>query len=200
MKSLLLKTLFCLVLVAASVAATYAVLSKSAKTENNNAATIAPQKAADMLHSVISADRGVYTKLVVNRLVNQEHVIKATEHWQEDKTLPLPAQMLRAGAEAVQEKSTDFSYNLLSLAAINPQNKPKTDVEKQGLEFVANNADKNFYGEEKLGDKNYFTAVYPDKATVEACISCHNNHKDSPKKDFKLNDVMGGVVIRIPLN
>jgi hypothetical protein len=32
------------------------------------------------------------------------------------------------------------------------------------------------------------------------CISCHNEHKDSPRKDFKLGDVMGGVVIRIPLD
>ncbi len=162
--------------------------------------SLAPQQVADMLHSVISADRAVYSKLVVNRLVNEEQVIEATEHFQEEKTLPLPAQMLRAGAEAVQEKNSGFSYSLLSLAAINPQNKPKTDVEKQGLEFVEKNADKNFYGEEKLGDKNYFTAVYADKAVSEACVTCHNKHKDSPKKDFKLNDVMGGIVIRVPLN
>jgi hypothetical protein len=31
-------------------------------------------------------------------------------------------------------------------------------------------------------------------------VSCHNQHKDSPRKDFKLNDVMGGVVIRIPIS
>jgi hypothetical protein len=30
-------------------------------------------------------------------------------------------------------------------------------------------------------------------------VSCHNAHKDSPRTDFKLNDVMGGVVLRIPM-
>jgi hypothetical protein len=30
-------------------------------------------------------------------------------------------------------------------------------------------------------------------------VSCHNDHKDTPRTDFKLGDVMGGVVIRVPL-
>lgn len=163
-------------------------------------AGLAPQSVADMLHSVISADRTVYTKMVVNRLVNEEQVIEVSEHWQEEKALPLPAQMFRAGAEHVRDQKAAFSYNLLSLWSINPKNKPTTAVEKQGLEFVAKNPNQNFYGTEKLGKKDYFTAVYADKAVVDACVSCHNKHKDSPKKDFKLNAVMGGVVIRIPLN
>ena len=51
-----------------------------------------------------------------------------------------------------------------------------------------------------VGGKKYFTAVYADTAVAQACVSCHNGHKDSPRKDFKLGDVMGGVVIRIPMN
>jgi len=162
--------------------------------------TISPQQMADALHAVISADRAVYATEVVNRLVNTEGVIEASEHWKEDKALPLPAQMLRAGAEIVQEQKLGFSYALLSLYPINVQNKAKSDAEKKGLEAVTKAPDKNFYGEEKLGDKTYFTAVYADKAVSDACVKCHNDHKDSPKKDFKLNDVMGGVVVRIPIN
>ena len=41
--------------------------------------------------------------------------------------------------------------------------------------------------------------VYADKAITQACVTCHNNHKDSPRKNFKLSDVMGGIVIRIPV-
>jgi hypothetical protein len=57
-----------------------------------------------------------------------------------------------------------------------------------------------YYGAETLGGKNYFTAVYADMAVAPACIDCHNEHQDSPRKDFDLGDVMGGVVIRIPLD
>ncbi len=34
---------------------------------------------------------------------------------------------------------------------------------------------------------------------AKACISCHNEHKDSPRTDFKMGEVMGGVVIRLPM-
>jgi hypothetical protein len=161
---------------------------------------IDPKDAADMLHAVMSSDRTVYTRTVVNRLTLKDKVITADEHFEDNKALPLPAQMFRFGAELAAEKTKKFSYSLLSLWPINKQNGARTDVEKKGLEFVAANAGKNFYAEETLGNQKYLTAVYADTAVAPACVSCHNAHKDSPRKDFKLKDVLGGVVIRIPIS
>jgi hypothetical protein len=156
------------------------------------------QQIADALHAVMESDRTVYTRLIVNRLQNEEKVIKASEHWKDDKALVLPAQMFRYGSEMVAEKDANFSYALLSLWPVNKQNAPKTAVEKEALEATAKTG-KPFYKEEELGGKKYFTAVYPDKAVAKACISCHNDHKDSPRRDFKMGDTMGSVVIRIPM-
>ena len=160
---------------------------------------ITPQQMTDALHTVLETDRTVYTRLIVNRLQNEEKVIKASEHWKEDKALVLPAQMFRAGAEMVRDKGATFSYSLLSLWPVNKQNAPKTEAEKTGLKHVADNKGQNYYAEETLGGKKYFTAVYADIAVAPACVTCHNGHKDSPRTDFKIGDVMGGVVIRIPV-
>ncbi|MCI4661980.1 MAG: DUF3365 domain-containing protein [Neomegalonema sp.] len=158
------------------------------------------KEVADLLHLVMATDRAVYTKKVVGRLAAKEKVIKASEHFEDDKALPLPAQMFRFGAEAVSEKTDAFSYSLLSLWPINKQNAPSTDLEKEGLEYIAANVGENFYGEEELGGTMYYTAIYPDPAVAEVCASCHNDHKDSPRTDFVLGEVMGGVVIRIPMD
>lgn len=163
------------------------------------AKTISARAMADSLHAVMSADRTVYTRLIVNRLQNEEKVIKASEHWKDDKALVLPAQMFRFGAEMVAEKNPPFSYSLQSIWPINKQNAPKTEAEKTGLQYVVDHKGENYYTEETLGEQKYFTAVYPDNAVAPACITCHNDHKDTPKTDFKLGDVMGGVVIRIPI-
>jgi len=171
------------------------VLSGCSETKTTG---IEPKFMTDALFKVMEADRTVYTKLIIGRLAKKEKVIKASEHWKDEKALVLPAQMFRYGAERVAEKTSDFSYSLLSLWPVNKQNKPKTDVEKAGLKFIAENPGKNFYADEELGGQKYFTAVYPDIAVAGACISCHNEHKDSPRTDFKLGEVMGGVVIRIP--
>jgi len=154
---------------------------------------------ADALHAVMDSDRTIYTRMVVNRLQNEEKVIKASEHWKDDKALPLPAQMFRFGSEMVAEKQKMFTYSLLSEWPVNKQNAPRTPVETAGLKAVAANSKQPFYKEETIGGKKYFTAVYPDIAISPACVSCHNGHKDTPRTDFKLGDVMGGVVLRIAM-
>ena len=160
---------------------------------------ISYERVADMLYTVMSSDREAYTRLVVQRLTVDAEIITASEHFEDDSALPLPAQMFRFGAELTLDKSEDFSYSLLSLDPINKKNGPATDVEREGLEFVADNPDSTFYGEEELGGERYFTAVYADIAVVEACASCRNNHKDSPRSDIEVDDVMGGVVIRMAM-
>mgnify|MGYP001813140067 FL=1 len=166
--------------------------------------TVSVKSMADALHMVMDSDRTVYTKTIVNRLVKKDKVIKASEHFEDDQALALPAQMFRFGSEMVSERAADnpdvnFSYSLLSLWPVNRQNAPKTDAEKEGLQYIVDNKGKNYYTTEKLGDQEYFTAVYPDVGVAPVCVSCHNAHPDTPKTDFKLGDVMGGVVIRIPV-
>ena len=193
LKKMPLKAAVVVALGAATIAATGASVTRAA------GEGLPYQQVTDMLHLVMASDRTIYTKQVVARLAAKEKVIKASEHFVDDKALPLPAQMFRFGAEMVADKTDKFSYSLLSEWPINSQNAPRTDIEKEGLKFIAANKGKNFYGEETLGGKKYFTAVYADVAVAGPCVTCHNEHKDSPKTDFKLGDVMGGVVIRLPI-
>ena len=162
---------------------------------------IDPKIYTDSLFAVMKADRTNYTKLVVKRLGPAgSGVVKPDENWEDfDNGTLLPAQMFRAGAEAVREMTDDFTYSLQSIWPINSQNKPKSPMEKEGLQYIADNPGENFYGTEDLGGVSYFTAVYPDVAVSDACTSCHNEHKDSPRTDFALGEVMGGVVIRVPI-
>ena len=163
------------------------------------AENISYRQAADMLYLVVSSDRTVYARKVVQRLARDEKVVAASEHYEDDSALPLPAQMFRFGAEWVADETEDFSYSLFSLHPINKKNGPGTNAEQEGPQRVAGNLGENYYGEEQLGGQRYFVAIYPDYAVAEACVSCHNNHKDSPRTDAKVGDVMGGVVIRFPI-
>ena len=156
------------------------------------------------LHMVMDSDRTVYTRKIVNRLAGKDKVITASEHFDDEQALVLPAQMFRFGAEMVAERAEEnpdvnFSYSLQSIWPVNKQNAPRTDAEKEGLQYVADNKGENFYAVEELGGTKYFTAVYADTAVAPVCVSCHNDHKDSPRRDFKMGDVMGGVIIRIPI-
>lgn len=193
MKHVLKKTIL-----ASALVSSVALLTACGEEE---VAGIDPKAHTDALFAVMKADRTNYTKLIIQRLgPNGAGAITPKEEWKDlEDGAPLPAQMFRAGAEAVRDLNDTFTYSLQSLWPINSQNAPKSPMEKEGLEYIAANPGENFYGTEELGDTSYFTAVYPDVAVAAACVSCHNEHKDTPKTDFKLGDVMGGVVIRVPL-
>ena len=172
---------------------------------------VAARRAADMVHEVLAADRAIYTREVVQRLTGVQKVqvidaengaarpLEAREDWRsEHGALPLPAQMFRLGAEAVLKQESGLSYLLLSPWPINRQNRARTDVEERGLELVTRSREPH-YASEDLDGRAYFVAIYPDVAVSPACVSCHNAHPDSPRRDFAEGDVMGAVVIRFPL-
>ena len=162
-------------------------------------AIIRPEDMADALHDVLAAEREVYTRLIVQRLQNEDKVIRASENWEKDKALLVPCQKLRLGAETIQTKGAEFSYTLRALRPLNQRNAPETEIERLGLEAVTRQPETNYYGKETLGGRRYLTAVYADKATSPACVSCHNQHPKTPRKDWQLGDVLGGLVVRIPL-
>lgn len=161
---------------------------------------IPPRQVADMLYELAFANRKVYTRDIVQRLSNEESVITASEHYKDQKGLPLPAQMFRFAAEELLDDTGDmggFWLSLRSLSPINFANGPITPVEEQGLQHVKDNPKEPFYAEEKVLGRRSLTAIYADVANVEACVTCHNGHPGSPRQDFKLGDVMGGVIIRL---
>lgn len=172
---------------------------------------IPPEKVVDYIHTVLMADRTAYTKHVVNRLKVLEGKEKpdgvitaeATEAWQETGGVPLPAQMFRLGSEVALENTTEFTYNLISTWYINDSHNPKSEFEKTAMEEV-NNTGEPYKGYQEIAGQTYFSALYPDIAVAEACVSCHNTHpihlERYPDKQFELGEVMGGVIINLPVD
>lgn len=161
-------------------------------------AGISPEKVADYVHAVLQADRTIYTTQIVMRMQDKS-IVKATEHWEQDNALPLPAQFLQQSGRLVAESGRGIRYRLISLSPIYQRNAPATDFERKALETLIRQPDQPVTGRVTSGKKQYFQAIYPDRAVSGACISCHNSHPLSPKRDFKMNDVMGGIAITIPL-
>ncbi len=159
---------------------------------------IPPEMVAEYLHAIIQADRAVYTTEVVERM-QMRGVVSAAENWRESGRLPLPAQFLIEASRLVAEQRNGLRFRLISNWAINKRNSPTTEFEKTGLAEIQANSDRPYTGFTTEGGTRYFQALYADKAVSQSCIGCHNAHPDSPKKDFKLQGVMGGLLLMIPL-
>ena len=179
-----------LVLIGAS-----SIMLRAAETSGPSA-SIPLDTVTDYIHAMIQADREIYTKNVVERM-QAKGIVVASENWHEKNTLPLPAQFLIDSANLVARK-TNIRVRLLSLWPINKRNGPTTEFERTGLVNVISQPDRPHTRFFESGRKWFFQALYADRAVSQACIGCHNAHPDSPKRDFKQNDVMGGILITIP--
>ena len=167
--------------------------------ELSSSPSIPVETVADYVHSIIEADRTIYSSHVVNRMT-QQGIVTANEHWEQQHALPLPAQFLQAAGKLVAKKAHGVRYRLISLWPIYERNGPATPFERHGLEAVEKNPDKPHAGIVNSGKMKFYQAIYADTAVAEACVTCHNQHPLSPKRDFKIGDVMGGIVITIPLD
>lgn len=177
---------------------TTGLIGQNRATAEGTAASLPIELVANYLYAMIEADREAYTRHVVERM-QAKGVVVASENWEETNSLPLPAQLLMESARIMGRKGTGVQYRLISLWPINKRNAASSEIEKLGLATVLTHPTKPYTGFVKEGGTRYFQAVYPDLAVTQACIGCHNAHPDSPKRDFKINDVMGGLVISIPV-
>ncbi len=195
--------IFCLALV-------FTAVGCGGGSQTTETAGIPPELVVDYIHKVAESDRTAYTRHVVNRLTTLEGVSKedgvveaeATEFWEENDGIPLPAQMFRLGAELASE-SGQFTYGLISTWYINDAQAPKGEFEEEGIKIVEETA-QPYKDYQEIGGQRYFSAIYPDIAVAPACVTCHNTHpihqERYPDKIFEMGDVMGGVVINLPLD
>ena len=178
---------------------TFALINIAMPQESQHSiAGLKPELVADFIFSIIEADRTLYARQVVERMQDTRTVI-ASENWIHRNALPLPAQMLLMAGKRVEDKGLGLKYRLASLSPIYEKNGPKTEFERKGLEAVRKHPEKPFSGIINRNHKQFFKAIYADKAVSKACVICHNSHVLSPKRDYELNGVMGGVIISFPL-
>jgi len=160
---------------------------------------ISPRDQADALHLVIAADREMYCRSYTAAQAGGAPSPNVPAGGKPSESWPLPCEMFRRAAESIQSKGAEFSYALRSLRPIDPRNGPQTELEQRGLAFVVSHPGQNYYGGEMLGGRRYFTAVYPDIPAAAACVDCHNRRSASAQQRHQVGEIMGGVVVRVPL-
>ncbi|WP_412554462.1 DUF3365 domain-containing protein [Shimia sp. MIT1388] len=147
----------------------------------------------DGVNAINDAARTIYTKRIVGGGLAAG--LKFGEEWQEPgvEQGPLPALFLRATAAHMETLPPQMGLYLGSDAPINKSN---LFGEGQVAAFEAVKATRApIYSQDA---QSGFVAMYPDVAGVAPCVTCHNEHPDTPKKDWKLNDVMGATTWTYP--
>lgn len=140
------------------------------------------------------AARALWTREIVG--AGQNAGLRFSEDWREagEEAGPLPALFLRETAKNLEKDPVRLSLFLGSDAPINSANRFE-GLQQEAFAGIRANGDPQFF---RMPDTGLYTAMFPDEAVTEACVTCHNEHEDSPKNDWKLHDVMGATTWAYP--
>ena len=138
--------------------------------------------------------RTLYTKGIVG--AGKKQGLKFDEDWQEDEVEagPLPALFLRGVSADIRKSPTPLGLYLGSDYPINASNKLEGKQAELFEKIKQNQKPQFFYDEQQ----KLHTAMFADMAMAAPCVNCHNDHKNTPKKDWKLGDVMGATTWQYP--
>lgn len=151
-------------------------------------ADISREAAAKYILATVKAFRTVYVKQIIEQA--KKAGVKPSENWtKDDHAIMLPAQLVKAAGAEIK----DFELGLIGLTPIYKSNLPKTQAETDALKKMVADPNQKVL---TFADGNQFKGLAADFAIAQSCADCHNQHPDSPKKDFKQGDLMGAIVVR----
>jgi hypothetical protein len=162
--------------------------------ENTRGKTIATRIALQMLQQENALVRELYTKEIVGE--GKKRNIQFSEDWKQDDVHAglLPAQFLRETARYLERSKFRLGLFLGSDYAINQANQFDGEQKTMFEQMKLTRKPVYFY----YPDAQRYTHMFPDIAVAKACVTCHNDHKESPKSNWQLNDVMGATTWTYP--
>ena len=156
-------------------------------------------KTAESVVAQMLATRAVYTKDVVGKLQLEGIPAFFTEDFANQKGgVPLPATMVHLISDEVNRQGL-YTIDLISPWPINPDKSPSSQWEKESVEALIKDPRSRQSRIETVGDQSRLLFMAADFASDPACVTCHNAHPASPKTDFELGDMMGSLVVSVPL-
>ena len=145
------------------------------------------ETALALLDAENAAIRALYTREIVGAGTKQGLAFR--EDWKKDEVAagPLPALLLRETSNRLQMKVPELGLFLGSDYPLVQENLFRGEQAAHYQE-VKRTMQPKFFFDAALGRT---TAMFPDRASAAACVSCHNEHPATPKKDWVLGEAMG---------
>lgn len=141
--------------------------------------------------------RGYYTKEVVSKA--KAFGMKPDHNHQDADRIPLPATFIHEVSELL-DKNSSTQVKLYSAYPFPNRSSRKLDnFQKQAWETLVTNPDAVLSERMETSNGAVMRVAIADTMQAQGCVDCHNNHPETPKNNWRLNDVRGVLEIDIPI-
>src|SRR6202140_1080003 len=157
-----------------------------------NLAEVALRRQASDLNSVVSSVRSYYASNVVGRVLAHPGATQVVHNYETiPGAIPIPATLSLELGRVISEQQRNINYRFVSdFPFKNRTPHQLDDFERASLQSLRDNPD------QKIVDAA--SSMFSDRVRLiapiimgPACVSCHNVHPESPKRDWKVGDVRG---------
>ena len=157
-----------------------------------NLTDTALRRQASDLNSVISGVRAYYASNVVARILAAPGSTKVVHNYQDiPGGVPIPATLSLELGRVINEQQHNIAYRFVS-------DYPFKGRAPHGLDGFETDALKQLREDPHRNLMEASSSLLTDRVRYiapivmgAACVSCHNAHPDSPKRDWKIGDVRG---------
>lgn len=142
--------------------------------------------------------RGYYTKNVIVK-AKAAGMKPHYNHQGVEGTIPLPATMIHdlselvSGAGVELRLYSDFPFP-------NRKSRQLDDFQKTAWKALQKNPGEAFVEKHESDGKRFLRIAVADTMSAQACVSCHNNHPETPKNTWEMGDVRGVLEVIKPLD
>jgi len=150
------------------------------------------------INSLITSVRTYYANNVVGRILDHpEHTQIVHNYETIPGAIPIPATLSLELGKVIGSQQHNISYRFISDFPFKGRASHQLDeFETYALAALRNNPDQNVM-DVKAGLVSDSVRLVAPVIMEPACVSCHNSHPDSPKKDWKVGDVRGLQEVKI---
>lgn len=113
---------------------------------------------------------------------------------------PLPATFVREVSDEIAQSGNSYTTRLISPWPINKEQGPRDEFERDGFASLMRDPGTPFVRTDTVQGQAVMRVLLADLASAQSCVACHNAHPASPKRDFHLNGLMGGLEVVIPMD
>ena len=135
---------------------------------------------------------------IVDR-IDQKKIVVTDQYKHIAGAIPLPATFTIDAGERISKADSGMQVRVYSRYPWRKDGGPKDEFEQRALDWLEKNPDDPYREFTSIGGRR--SLIYATARKMElSCVKCHNASDRSPKKDWKVGDVVGVLKIVRPLD
>ena len=156
------------------------------------------QLSAESYSNAINSFRSFYSNEILARIHGSD--VEVTHDYKDkDNAIPIPATMTHELAKAINRNDPRLNVSIVSEYPFPwRQQRTLSDFERRANDEFSLKPTSHYAETIKIEGEEYLLYASPMRMSA-GCVECHNAHPDTPKDDWRIGDVRGLQIVRLPV-